>query len=101
MIRYQIRSNTRRKNVPFLTFEETKEKIDVNFSGEEVTKEQRLLQEGLKKLGPKCVEVIELFYLKGYVLDEIMQISDYKSKEVLRSQKSRCMSQLKEIIKHL
>ena len=101
LIRYQMRLNSRTVNSPVLIINETKEDLDVNFLGEEVTKEQRLLQKGLKKLGAKCVEVLELFFLEGYILDEIVHFLNYKNKKVLGSQKSRCISQLREIIKHL
>jgi RNA polymerase sigma-70 factor (ECF subfamily) len=101
LIRYRIRMNSRSINKPLLTINETKEVLDVNFLGGKVTKEQRLLRKGLKKLGTKCIEVLEMFFLKGYVLDEIVEILHYKNKKVLGSQKSRCISQLREIIKHL
>lgn len=101
LIQYQIRLNSRQKNSPAVKINEIKEELDVNFMGEIVTKEQRLLRKGLKKLGAKCVEVLELFFLQGYVLDEIVEFLNYKNKKVLRSQKSRCISQLREIIKHL
>lgn len=101
LIRYQMRMNSRQINLPVLIINEIKDEIDVNFLGEEPTKEQRLLQKGLKKLGAKCVEVLELFFIEGYVLDEIVEFLNYKNKNVLGSQKSRCISQLREIINHL
>ncbi|MEO9893707.1 sigma-70 family RNA polymerase sigma factor [Aurantibacter sp.] len=51
-----------------------------------------------KKLGNKCREILELFYLKGIKLDEIMAIQGYENKNVVKSQKSRCLKTLKELI---
>ncbi len=101
LIQYQKRSNYRLKTSSAVKINEIKEELDVNFLEENVTKEQRLLQKGLKKLGAKCIEVLEMFFLEGYILDEIVEILHYKNKKVLGSQKSRCISQLKEIIRHL
>jgi len=101
LIQYQIRLNSRQKTSSTIKISELKEELDVNFLRENVTKEQRLLQKGLKKMGAKCIEILELFFLGGYVLDEIVEFLHYKNKKVLTSQKSRCISQLKEIIRHL
>lgn len=65
----------------------------------EVDKERQLkLQGAFKKLGLKCREILELYYYKGWTLDEIQNELDYTSKDVLKSQKSRCLKQLKELV---
>ena len=57
------------------------------------------LREAFKKLGNQCKEVLRLFYYEEKNLDEILQLLGYSSKDVLKSQKSRCLKKLKEIIK--
>lgn len=74
--------------VPFETYEE-----------EEVNLQVRLLQKGLDKLGEQCQKVLQLFYYEEKKLDEIQELLNYTNKDVLKSQKSRCLKQLKEIIK--
>jgi len=59
---------------------------------------QKLLVANFKKLGDKCREVLELFYLQGLKLDEIVSIQGYENKNVVKSQKSRCLKSLKELI---
>lgn len=81
-----------------ITIESTNEILDVNFYDDKPTKRQNLILENLKRLGKRCVEVLKLFYYQGFTLDEITKILNYSSKEVLKSQKSRCIKQLKEII---
>lgn len=76
-------------------------KMDVNLEEDRATKQQRLLRKGLKKLSGRCVEILELFYLQGYTSDEIKEILNYSSKAVLKSQKARCIKQLKDYIKKL
>ncbi len=71
--------------------------FDVNFDGGNLTNQQTLLKKGLKKLGKRCISILELYY-NGYDLDEITDILDYSNKNVLKSQKSRCMKQIKNII---
>ncbi len=60
---------------------------------------QRKLQTALKQLGSKCQKILELYYYNGMTLDEIRTELDYTSKDVLKSQKSRCLKQLKELVK--
>ncbi|MFY9243849.1 MAG: sigma-70 family RNA polymerase sigma factor [Polaribacter sp.] len=60
---------------------------------------QLLLQKGFAELGKKCKEVLTLFYYRGFTIDEITEELNYKDKNVVKSQKSRCLKQLKEMIK--
>ena len=57
------------------------------------------LRQAFLKLGNQCKEVLKLFYYEEKNLDEILQLLDYSSKDVLKSQKSRCLKKLKEILK--
>ncbi|QFZ54772.1 sigma-70 family RNA polymerase sigma factor [Oceanihabitans sp. IOP_32] len=77
------------------------EKVDIEFENEELTIEQQLLRTHFKKLGKKCREVLTLFYYRGLTIDDIVELTDYTSKSVVRSQKSRCLKSLKEMIKPL
>lgn len=56
------------------------------------------LQKGYKKLGQKCQEVLRLFYYEGKKLEEIQHSLHYDSKDTVKSQKSRCLKRLKEIV---
>ena len=73
--------------------------FDVNLYNENLTKQQDLLNKFYSKLGDRCKEILKLFYYEGYTLDEIINILNYSDKKVLKSQKSRCMRQLKDWIK--
>ncbi len=59
---------------------------------------QKKLAAHFKKLGEKCREILELFYLQGLKLDEIMTVQGYENKNVVKSQKSRCLKTLKALI---
>ncbi len=78
--------------------EETNEVIDVNLFEEEYTNRMKLIGDQLKKLGNRCRKILILFYYEGYTLDEIAMKLDYSNKLVLKSQKSRCLKQLKDSI---
>lgn len=60
--------------------------------------QQRLLNENFLKLGKKCQDLLTLFYSRGLTIDEIVQFTDYTNDNVVRSQKSRCLKRLKELI---
>lgn len=61
-------------------------------------KELLKLQEAFAKLGNQCKEVLRLFYYEEKKLDEIMQILEYSTKDVLKNQKSRCIKRLKYLM---
>lgn len=73
--------------------------LDVNLFDKNLTNQQKLLNMHLPNLGKRCREILTLFYYEGYTLDEITEILDYSNKKVLKSQKSRCLKQIKEMIK--
>lgn len=70
------------------------------FAADENSDKIGLIKSGLQKLGKKCREVLKLYYFEEKELDDIMIIMNYDSKNVLKSQKSRCLKQLKEIMLH-
>jgi len=57
------------------------------------------LQSALTQLGPKCYEILSLFYFRGFTLDEITVKLNYSGKDVAKSQKSRCLKSLKQLLK--
>ena len=59
--------------------------------------QRQILKRSWKQLGSKCQEILELFYYKGMTLDEIQEALHYSSKDVVKSQKYRCVAQLKEL----
>jgi len=65
-----------------------------------LNKQQQSLLENFKKLGEKCRKILELFYLEGLKLDEITRIQGYDNKDVAKSQKSRCLKSLRQLVKH-
>lgn len=69
------------------------------FEVEVSNKRQKVLKEAFNYLGKKCKKVLELYYYEGLTLDEIQNFLNYSSKDVLKSQKSRCLKQLKELVK--
>ncbi len=75
------------------------EPISFETEADELTIEQQLLKTYFKKLGKKCKELLTLSFSRGLTNDEIVELSDYSSNSVVRSQKSRCIKTLKEMIK--
>ena len=64
-----------------------------------LTPEQQLLQKHFPSLGKQCQQLLTLFYYRGYTIQEIMQLENYNSENVVKAAKSRCMKTLKERIK--
>lgn len=78
---------------------DTIELVTYEFEEEELSHEQSLLQIYFKKLGKKCQEMLTLFYARGLSIDDIVEFTDYTDSSVVRSQKSRCLKTLKDMIK--
>lgn len=70
-----------------------------DYSEDEMNIQLLSLREGLKKLGEQCLKVLTLFYYEEKKLDEIQALLGYTNKDVLKSQKSRCLKQLKDLTK--
>ena len=60
--------------------------------------EQKLLHTHFKSLGEKCRLVLTLFYYRGLTIKEIQEAEGYASENVVKSQKSRCLKTLKDLI---
>ncbi len=71
-----------------------------DYSEDHLNLQVAALQKGLGKLGEQCRKVLELFYYEEKKLDEILTDLGYTNKDVLKSQKSRCLKQLKDLIKN-
>ena len=56
---------------------------------------QKRILAGFARLGAKCQEVLKLFYYRGFTIEEIMEHLEYPNKNVVKSQKSRCLKTLK------
>lgn len=92
----------------FMVFKRLKKEREINAedlifewydTGNEDT-EVPVLREALNRLGGRCYELLNLFYYQGKKLDEIQVLMGYDKKDVLKSRKSRCLKQLKEIIEN-
>ncbi len=75
------------------------EYIEEDYNEDENNLQVALLQKGLDKLGEQCRKVLQLFYYEEKKLDEIQVELGYSNKDVLKSQKSRCLKQLKDLTK--
>lgn len=57
-----------------------------------------IVQSAMNQLGGKCKELLTLFYYDGKKLDEIALLMNYENKDVAKSQKSRCIKNLKNLL---
>ena len=102
--KYMIYSKLRKQNkVEFQEFNEfTNTEIHQDYDflfARELTLNQKKLQIAFKELGKKCQQLLMLIYYKNYTFDDILEELDYTSRDVVKSQKSRCLKTLKQKIK--
>lgn len=65
---------------------------------EEVDHLQKKVNNSFDSLGGKCKELLKLFYYEGLTLKEIQVYLKYDNYNVVKSQKSRCLKTLKELV---
>jgi RNA polymerase sigma factor (sigma-70 family) len=69
------------------------------FDEDATTEKSTTLNMALSKLGDQCRRLLTLFYYENKKLDTIGIEMGYDSKDVTKSQKSRCLKKLKELMK--
>jgi RNA polymerase sigma-70 factor (ECF subfamily) len=75
------------------------ENIDLPKSDESINIYQEQLYKHFKKLGNSCQKMLINFYYKQLSIKDIQVLEGYESENTVRSQKSRCLKQLKKMIK--
>jgi len=75
----------------------TLENFELN--NEELSPRQKLLSTHFERLGEKCKTILRLFYYRKYSIKQIMDEGGYNSENVVKSQKSRCLKNLKDAMK--
>jgi RNA polymerase sigma factor (sigma-70 family) len=70
------------------------EDFNTNLDTESITK----IGIVLNTLGAKCIAILKAFYYQNKKLDDIVIAFNYENKDVAKSQKSRCLKQLKNLI---
>ncbi|MBC2844163.1 RNA polymerase sigma factor [Winogradskyella flava] len=71
---------------------------DLSLDNEVLTEREQLVKTKFKKLGKQCQLILELFYFKGKTLKDIKDIENYDNTHVVKSQKSRCLRKLKQLV---
>lgn len=90
----QLRSEKRLVPITAVELPET-----VDLEEEPLNDRQQKLKASFRKLGERCQQILELFYLNGYTISEIKDIENYENENTVKAQKSRCLRQLKSLIK--
>lgn len=95
--KYMIFARLRKNKIDFVDIET----LPIGLEWTEIDENDiqlQLLENSLKKLGEQCYKILKLFYYDEKKLDEIMELLPYQSKDVLKSQKARCLKHLKETL---
>ncbi|MFK7969476.1 MAG: RNA polymerase sigma factor [Bacteroidia bacterium] len=64
-----------------------------------MTERQEVLQRALQELGEACRRLLIRFYYDRYSTEAMMSEFGYKSKDVVKSQKARCMRSLRNLLR--
>lgn len=95
--KFMILSELKQRKRPFIEVNDGY--VEVEIEPQEQTIESKKLSKGFDSLGEKCKEILRLFYYRNLSISEIVRVTHYKDENTVKSHKSRCMKQLKELIK--
>lgn len=92
-----------KKRQPTLAFEELPNELIDWETYEDYQQDKQLLivRKHFNKLGGKCKEILQMIFYEEKSTEEIMGLMGYESKDVVKSQKSRCVKKLKDMINQL
>lgn len=62
----------------------------------ELSERQVFIKEIMESIGEPCKSILKLFYFKRYSMEAIAQTLKYKNENVVKSQKLRCINELKD-----
>lgn len=90
----------RLKNLAVVSDEQHEEEVEwIVVDEDEPSLEKRQMLQGYEQLGDQCKELLRLYYYRNLTVQEIVDRGHYKDANTVKSQKSRCMKKLKELIK--
>lgn len=96
----RLKQNNRTLNLPEELEVKKTEAIEIiDLNENDLTDHQRALRYYFNYLGEKCKDVLTLSFYRGLTNEEIAFLRNYENEAVVRSQKSRCLKNLKELIK--
>ena len=99
MIYKELKSQKKMFTIQNDTATEFKEEVvDIELFNDDLNDQQKQLQLAFKSLGETCKKILTLFYYRGFDLEEITESLKYANKDVVKSQKSRCIKSLKALI---
>lgn len=67
-----------------------------SFTGNE---RQKFVAQLMEKIGEPCRTILRLFYFKGFSMQAIADEMDYKNDNVVKTQKLRCLTNLKNMVR--
>ena len=75
------------------------EQVDLKlYQKMEADHQSQLIQQAIDQLGSSCQKLIRLFYFHRYSTEAIKERMGYNSSDVVRSQKLKCIKQLRKIV---
>lgn len=78
--------------------EEETQDFDFAVNNDPLTEKQTIIKAALEKMGGQCCNILKLFYYRSLTIDEIRISEGYENNNTVKSQKSRCLKKLKEMI---
>lgn len=69
-----------------------------NFADHELTERQERIKELVTRMDEPCHSILKMFYYLGYSMEVIAARMEYKSEDVAKTLKSRCIKKIREAV---
>lgn len=69
--------------------------VEIDLNEDEPSAQQKALAKKISEISESCQTLLKLFYYRNLTIDEIVEQTDYKDGNSVRSHKSRCLKRLK------
>lgn len=98
MIYEQLRKEKKTVTLDTSTYKEDYSYDVASYDTTLENEEQKKVLQGLNQLGESCKKLLQLFYYRGFTIDEIKDKLNYNSTDVVKSMKWKCLKQLKIVV---
>ena len=90
-------ANTNTRKIPLQIEVESSEHISIEYEAPNFYQKQ--LSKLIEQMSDSCKELLRFYYYRNLTINEIVERSQYKDANTVKSHKSRCMKRLKSLVK--
>ncbi|GAB5564716.1 MAG: hypothetical protein Wins2KO_17790 [Winogradskyella sp.] len=97
--KHKIYNVLKKNNKHLKIVNEVEDFEEIKVDADDLNYYQKQLSELLKNISDSCKELLRLYYYRNLTVSEIVEHTNYKDANTVKSHKSRCMKRLKSMVR--